>query len=123
MGKSITIKTENMYNQGYGQQGYGHQQQPGYGHPQQPGYGHPQQGYGQPGYGHPQQQHWGGMQAAGWNMQQMGGHGYKNWQQPAGYQFQPCHIPRDYVKDNSERVFMMYDTDRSGALDANEAMM
>merc|ERR1712228_248524 len=105
---------------GYGQpqMGYGHPQQMGH-HPQM-GMGHPQMGYGQPQMGMGGH-HGFNAQAAGWNMQAMGG--YKNWHQPQGSHFQPMHLPRDYVKANADNIFMMYDTDRSGQLDANEAMM
>jgi hypothetical protein len=77
----------------------------------QGGYQGNQQGY-QPNYY---------AQQAGWNQQQMQGNAYQQHQSPAGYQFQPTPMNQDYVKGNSDKVFEMYDRDRSGKLDMNEA--
>merc|ERR1712166_1573543 len=79
-----------------------------------------QQGYQQaPGGMNPnyQQQY----QQAGWDQQQMQNYGYQNSQQPQGYQFQPTKMDANYLKENKDQVFEMFDRDRSGKLGANEA--
>merc|ERR1712183_668567 len=60
-------------------------------------------------------------QQAGWNQQHMQNYGYQQYQAPQGYQFQPTHMDANYLKQNKDQVFEMFDRDRRGSLDANEA--
>ena len=56
--------------------------------------------------------------------QQMMAMNYRQWQQPQGYQFQAnqqMSIPKDKIKENSDKTFKKYDRDGSGKLDMNEA--
>ena len=78
-------------------------------------------GFGQRGYGQPNPAYQQQYAQAGWDQQQMQGYGYQNHQAQQGYQFQPTHMDKQHLKENKDQVFEMFDRDRSGQLDANEA--
>ena len=57
----------------------------------------------------------------GWNPQQFNNYGYRQWQMPQGFQFQPVILSKSYAKDAAKSIFNQSDKDFNGMLDLNEA--